>query len=195
MKTLIRHLVLFVAALSILSCGNNLPVVTDLSNQSYTLLTQDSTAIRFPEFVKGKLVVMGFIFTNCPSICPLTTNNMRLIHERLNSENIQNVELVSLTFDPDADTPGILKKYAELRNLDTKNWTFLTGRKSTIDSLIKAASVLAIPDTTTTPTGKEFVNYIHTDRISLIDEQGRIRKEYPGSTINIEEIVNDIKNY
>ncbi len=138
---------------------------------------------------------MGFIFTNCPSICPLTTNNMRIIQDSLKVNNVQNVELVSLSFDPDADTPGILKKYAELRNLDTSNWTFLTGRKSTIDSLIKAVEVLAIPDTTITPKGSEFINYIHTDRISLIDEQGRIRKNYQGSKINIDEIVNDIKNY
>ena len=93
-----------------ISCKNYFPIETDFSTDSYPLITQDNKSVKFPEFVKGKLVVVGFIFTNCPDICPLTTNNMRLVQEKLNAEKIKNVSFVSISFDPETDTPDILKK-------------------------------------------------------------------------------------
>ena len=179
-----------------ISCKNDFPVETDFSTDSYPLITQDNKSVKFPEFVKGKLVVVGFIFTNCPDICPLTTNNMRLVQEKLNAEKIENVSFVSISFDPETDTPDILKKFASLRNLDLNNWSFLTGDKKITDQIIKKAGVFAIPsDTSKTPSGEEIVFFVHTDRISLMDEEGRIRKNYFGSKLDIEEIVEDIKNY
>lgn len=179
-----------------ISCKNDFPIETDFSTDSYPLITQDNKSVKFPEFVKGKLVVVGFIFTNCPDICPLTTNNMRLVQEKLNAEKIENVSFVSISFDPKTDTPYILKKFASLRNLDLNNWSFLTGDKKITDQIIKKAGVFAIPsDTSKTPSGEEIVFFVHTDRISLMDEEGRIRKNYFGSKLDIEEIVEDIKNY
>lgn len=175
-------------------CGQKLPVVENFSNHHYNLVTQKNEPVVFPDFVKGKLVVMNFIFTNCPDICPLSTNNMRLIQERLKKEKIKNVEFVSLSFDPNNDTPEVLTKFADIRHLDLGNWTFLTGKKSVIDSLIHQANVIAVPgDSTVFKDGRKIYYYIHTDRISLIDTKGRIRKNYLGSKINIDEIVNDIK--
>ena len=196
LKSIQRFLFLSILLIFATACKDDLPIITDLSSSQYTLLTQDSTEVIFPQFVKGKLVVMGFIFTNCPDICPLTTNNMRLIKEKLAQEKITNVEFVSLSFDPIVDRPSVLRKFAELRNLDLSNWTFLTGDKPEIDSLIKKSGVFAVPgDTSRTATGREIIFYIHTDRIAFIDEQGRIRKNYFGSKINIDEIVNDIRNF
>lgn len=192
LKIILFTLTIFLVA----SCSSELPIETDLSKAKFQLVTQDSTVVNFPEFVKGKKVIMGFIFTNCPDICPLTTNNMRLIQEALKSNDVENFEMVSLSFDPEVDSPKVLQEYAELRNLDLSNWTFLTGNKNTTDSLIKAAGVFAVPgDTSTTPSGKEIIFYVHTDRIAFLDEQGRIRKNYFGSKINIDEIVTDILNY
>ncbi len=180
--------------LTLIGCGQKLPVVEDFSSQHYNLVTQRNEQVVFPDFVKGKLVVMNFIFTNCPDICPLSTNNMRQIQERLEKEKIKNVEFVSLSFDPNNDIPGVLNKFAAVRNLDLNNWTFLTGKKSVTDSLIHRANVIAVRnDSTVFKDGKKIYYYIHTDRISLIDTGGRIRKNYIGSKINIDEIVNDIK--
>lgn len=193
MKTTIFISAILLALL--ISCGENFPAIEDLSTSRYSLVNQDEKRIYFPEFVKGKIVVAGYIFTNCPDICPLTTNNMRLIQERLKKEEIRNVQFVSVSFDPMYDTPEVLKKFAEIRNLDLSNWTFLTGEKQTIDKLMKHVGVVAVPgDSTVFPSGKVTYYYIHTDRIQLIDPEGKIRKNYPGSTINIEEIVEDIKS-
>lgn len=193
---LILLAVLILTLILILSgCKKEFEPIKDLSNQQFVLLTQDSTRVTFPGFIKGKYTVMGFIFTNCPDICPLTTNNMRLIQEQLNKRDIKNVEFVSLSFDPEVDRPHVLKKYAELRDLDLSHWAFLTGNKSTTDSLIKSAGVFAVPsDTSTTPSGEDIIFYVHTDRIALINPEGQIIKNYFGSKINIEEIVNDIED-
>ncbi|MCL4549495.1 MAG: SCO family protein [Bacteroidetes bacterium] len=192
MKRLLPIIVLTLLMLT--GCGEKLPVVENFSNNHYHLVNQKGEPVVFPDFVKGKIVVMNFIFTNCPDICPLSTNNMRLIQERLNKEKISNVEFVSLSFDPNNDTPEVLTKFADIRGLDLNNWTFLTGQKSVTDSVIHQANVIAVPnDSTVFKDGRKIYYYIHTDRISLIDAEGRIRKNYIGSKINIDEIINDIK--
>lgn len=174
---------------------NNLEVIEDLSDDQYEFINQDSSTVNFPDKYKGKIVVMGFIFTNCPDICPLTTNNMRLVQERVKEEGIENVQFVSLSFDPDFDTPAILKKYAELRSLDLSNWEFLTGDIDDIHSLLKTVQVFAVKgDSSVTPKGNIIQYYIHTDRIALIDQESVIRKNYFGSKANIEEIVDGVKS-
>ena len=183
------------AAFAIAGCAEKFPVIDDFGNHHYRLLTQDGTEVTFPDFLKGHYVVIGYIFTNCPDICPLTTNNMRRIQDWVKEEEIPNVRFVSLSFDPEVDRPDVLKRYAELRKLDESNWTFLTGKKPTIDSLIKQVGVLAVPsDSTTTKNGEKIYYYVHTDRISVIDTQGKIRKNYRGSDINLEEVVSDLKD-
>lgn len=193
MKSELKILLLFVILIFITACGNNLPLSEKVS--SYSLLDQDSSKVIFPDLAKGKISVVGYIFTNCPDICPLTTNNMSIIQEKLKNDNVSGVQFVSISFDPAADKPSVLKKYAEVRNLDLSNWEFLTGEKSTIKKLIKEVGVVAIPsDSTTLPDGTKQYYYVHTDRISLMDRDGRIRKNYPGSKIKINEILEDIKS-
>ncbi len=177
------------------SCGGKFDTIEDLSDEKYNLVDQNNSRINFPGIVKGKMAVVGYIFTNCPDICPLTTNNMRLIQERLKEEKINNIEFVSISFDPLVDKPGVLRKFAEIRNLDLSNWTFLTGEKNVIDSLLKKVQVFAVPgDSTVFQSGEKIIYYVHTDRIQIMDTDGKIRKNYPGSSINIDEIVEDIKS-
>jgi len=184
---------IFISLLS--SCKNNLPVIEDFSKENFLLINHSEEKINFPSHFKGKIIIVGYIFTNCPDICPLTTNNMRLIQERLKKEKIKDVELISISFDPLQDTPEVLKNFAEIRNLDLQNWQFLTGEKKVIDSLIKKAEVFVMPgDSTVFKDGRKIYYYVHTDRIQLFDKFGRVRKNYVGSKINIEEIINDIKN-
>jgi protein SCO1/2 len=118
-----------------------------------------------------------------------------LVQEKLKKENIGNVQIAALSFDPDRDTPSVLKQYAEIRDIDLNNFEFLTGKKNVVDSLISLMGVKAFSgDTTYTKDGKPVYFYIHTDRISLIDQKGNVRKDYRGSRANIDEIVEDIKS-
>lgn len=186
--------ILIFSIIFILGCSDGFDVLEDLSEDKYLLLNSDSVTVSFPEFVKGKVAVVGYIFTNCPDICPLTTNNMRLIQDELKKQNIENVELVTISFDPAVDKPSVLKKYAEIRNFDLNNWHFLTGDKPIIDKLMKKLGIVAVVGDSTVISEKETIYYyIHTDRISLYDEKGRIRKNYLGSEAPIQNVIKDIK--
>ncbi len=163
--------------------------------KSYTLINQDSSRISFPGYFKDKIVVMGFIFTNCPDVCPITTNKMRLIQEKIKDEGISNVEFAALSFDPERDKPSVLKEYAEIREIDLVNFHFLTGEKKQIESFLRRVNVVAfVEDTSYTDDGEAVYFFAHTDRIILIDQEGKIRKEYPGSRADIKEITEDIKH-
>jgi protein SCO1/2 len=174
-------------------CNNPLPEEKKI-NGTFTLLNQDSSEVNFPDRFKGKILVTGFIFTNCPDICPMTIHNMQLIQKELAKEKIKNVEFAAVSFDPLRDTPEVLSKQAELREVDLSNFNFLTGNKNRIDSLLDAMNIFAFTDDTTyTESGEPVYFFVHTDRITLVDQQGSIRKEYSGSKINIDEIISDIK--
>jgi len=193
MKKLIL-ITLSVTLLLSLSCKDNLPLDKDLTKKSYTLINQDSVEVIFPENIIGHITVMGFIYTHCPDICPMTTHNMYLVQKQLNEEGIDNVKFVAISFDPDRDSPEVLKKFGEIRDLDFNSWTFLTGQKNTVDEMMKRFDVKAIKtDKSIDEEGNPEYSMMHTDRISLIDENGILRKNYKGSTLNLEELINDIK--
>ena len=189
-----KILLFLLVAFLVSSCREKLPVVDEIGSDQYKLVDHNNRAVTFPEFVKGKIVVMSYIFTNCPDICPLSTNNMRLIQEQIKKEKIDGVEFVSISFDPLQDSPDVLKKFTEIRNLDLSNWSFLTGEKPVIDSLMRKIGIVAvIGDSTVFRDGRKIYYYTHTDRIQLMDAGGGIRKNYKGSSVNVEEIVADIK--
>jgi protein SCO1 len=193
MKTRNLFLTTIIIILAI-SCTEKLPLDKDLTKKSYNLIDQNGKEVVFPEIIRGSITVMGFIYTHCPDICPMTTHNMYLTQKELKKADINDVKFVALSFDPDRDSPEVLKKFAEVRELDFKTWTLLTGEKSTVNDLMKRFDVKAIKtDESIDEDGNSEYSMMHTDRISLIDKNGRLRKNYKGSTLNIEELVNDIK--
>ena len=138
---------------------------------------------------------MGFIYTHCPDICPLTTNNMYLTEEKLKEQGIDDVKFVELSFDPDRDIPSVLKEFANIRGISFEDWMLLTGEKSIVEDLCKRFDVKAIKtDEEFNENGEPSYSMMHTDRISLIDENGILRKNYKGSTLNFDEIIKDIKS-
>ncbi len=190
-----KYLLFAFTLLMLAGCGDNLPVIEDFSGKSYELIDQDSTAVIFPDYAKGKILVTGFIFTNCPDICPLTTNNLRLIQEEVKKEGINGVEFAAISFDPDVDKPHVLKKFAEVRNLDLSNWKFMTGDKETISALMKQAGIMYAPgDSIVTGDGNTIYFYVHTDRISIFDQESKIRANHLGSNADIKKVVDDIKS-
>jgi len=181
--------------ITVSSCKKELPLDKDLTKKSYELINQDSLKVSFPEVIKGKITVIGFIYTHCPDICPMTTHNIQLTEKKLKEEGIDNVMFAAISFDPDRDSPEVLKKFAEIRDIDFKNWILLTGELPVITDLLRRFDVKAVrTDEYTDDEGEQVYSMMHTDRISLIDENGFLRKNYKGSTLNIEEIINDIKS-
>ena len=176
-------------------CEEKLPLNINIADRDYTFYDQDSAEVHFQKLIKGNTTVIGFIYANCPDICPMTTHNMQLTQDRLKGDGIENVKFISVTFDPDRDFPSILKKYAEIRDIDFKDWTLLWSDKKNTNSLMQRFDITVIPtDTTYSPDGEIGYSMMHTDRISLLDSDGRLRKNYRGSLVNLDELYNDIKH-
>jgi len=190
-----KPLILFLISCLILSgCKNKFDRNDPLGKKNFPLISQDSTKINFPQDFKGKPFLLGFIFTNCPDVCPLTSHNFQLVQEEAKNKNIKGVNFVLISFDPDRDKPWVLKEYAGLRNIDESNFKLLTGDKDTIKALMRKMQVVAVPgDTSKTPDGDLIYFYIHTDRAFLIDKDNRIRTEYRGSKLDISRVVKDLK--
>jgi protein SCO1/2 len=100
----------------------------------FTLINQNGQAFRFSEF-RGKAVVLTFIYTRCPlpNFCPLMSKNFSALQERFARDLAGKVQLLSISFDPDFDTPPVLKRYAEAFEKEGKNWTFATGTAGQVD--------------------------------------------------------------
>ncbi len=173
-------------------CSSKPDVIHDLSNKDYKLIDTDSTIVNFPGDYKGKTVVLGFIYTHCPDICPMTTHNIDMVRKELDKQGANDVTYVDISFDPDRDTPSVLKEYADVRGIKTSQFHFLTGSKDVIKSLLKDCNIYALPGDTTVVDGDTSYFFIHTDRISVMDPEGKIRAEYKGSTANREELIKDI---
>jgi len=173
----------------------SLDVDAVLSDTSYALVNQDSSAIAFPDDFLGKPVLLGTIYTKCPNVCPEITANMKDIRAQL--DNPDAVQFVSVTFDPHRDTPAQLAKYRARFGLDDTNWAFLTGDRKTIEELMNRIDVRH----TIQGTDREFpkadtadsYTYKHSNQITLIDSQGRMRAEYAGSQTPPKLIVSDLQ--
>jgi protein SCO1/2 len=181
-----------IITLVISGCSSKPGVIHDLSNKNYTLIDSDSSAVNFPHEYKGKTVVIGFIYTHCPDICPMTTHNIDLVKHELDKQGVKDVTYVDISFDPHRDTPAVLKVYASVRGINTDQFHFLTGNENTIKSLLKDCNVYALPGDTTIVGQDTSYFFIHTDRISVMGPDGKIRAEYKGSTANRDELIKDI---
>ena len=179
-------------AIILAGCSQKPDVIHDLSQKEYTFVNQDSSVVHFPGDFKGKTVVIGFIYTHCPDICPMTTHNIQLVKNELDKQSVHDVTYLDISFDPNRDTPSVLKRYAELFGIGTENFTLLTGDTSEINSLLKDTGVYALPGDTTVTGNDTAYYFIHTDRISIMDPDGMIRYEIKGSTAKKEDLINDI---
>ena len=105
------------------------------------LVTQDGRRVRFySDLLRGKVVLINFIFTRCKELCPRTTTNMRRVQELLGNEIGRTVHIISITVDPDNDTPAVLKAYAEAAGAG-RGWEFLTGDTEDIESIRRKLGV------------------------------------------------------
>jgi len=121
----------------------------------------------------GKVYVVEFFFTTCPSICPIMTTNMLKVQEAFMDET--NFGIASLSIDPDYDTPQVLKEYAEGYGATHPNWNFLTGTKADIFELSNTGFKIYAAENNEIEGGFEHQGYF-----ALIDKNGIIRSRIDG---------------
>lgn len=129
-------------------------------DQNGDTITQDA--------YKGKVYVVEFFFTTCPSICPIMNQNMLKVQEAFKDNN--NIGVASFSINPEYDTPEILKKYAESYGITHPNWHLLTGSRDEIYSLANKGFNLYVGEAPEVEGGFE-----HSGFFALIDQQGTIR--------------------
>jgi cytochrome oxidase Cu insertion factor (SCO1/SenC/PrrC family) len=102
------------------------------------LINQDGETVRFfDDVLKDKVVVINFIFTNCEGACPLITHKLTLVRDKLEGKIGNPIQFVSLSLDPERDTPAALKEFANTHNADHDGWVFLTGKSENLENIIK----------------------------------------------------------
>jgi protein SCO1/2 len=102
------------------------------------LLAQDGKEVRFFEDVlKDQVVVLNFIFTRCRDACPLLTQKLVQAKAELGGALPRGVRFVSISVDPERDGPAQLRAFAEKQGAAVPGWTFLTGKKASIDLVVK----------------------------------------------------------
>jgi protein SCO1/2 len=104
-----------------------------------SLLDQDGRKVRMKsDILAGRIVVVDFIYTTCTTICPIFSATMASVQERLEDRLGRDVLLITVTVDPQRDTPRRLREYAAKHQARHRGWTFLTGSKPDIDAVNKA---------------------------------------------------------
>ncbi|MBC7847386.1 MAG: SCO family protein [Flavobacterium sp.] len=133
----------------------------------FELVNQDNIKIT-NETYKGKVYVLEFFFTTCPSICPKMNLSMLQIEKTFFGN--PNFGIVSITIDPEHDTPAVLKSHRELLGVKSSNWNFLTGDKKYIFDLSNKGFNLYAGQNSQVKGGFE-----HSGLFALIDKNGNIR--------------------
>lgn len=158
--------------------GDRLDMVTGANSEAdkltkigpapkFELINQDNVKIS-NETYKGKVYVLEFFFTSCPTICPKMNQSMLLIEKTFFGN--PNFGIVSITIDPSHDTPSVLKDHAELLGVKSSNWNFLTGDREYIFNLANKGFNLYAGENSDVKGGFE-----HSGLFALIDKNGNIR--------------------
>jgi protein SCO1/2 len=147
----------------------------------FSLYDQEGRVVSAAQF-RGKQVLLNFIYTRCPiaTMCPAATSAMMAAQAQARAAGVADLELVSITLDPEYDTPAVLKAYAKARDLDTSNFTLLTGPERALRDLFTQFGI-----------STEFKNGLlnHNLATLLIDADGRIVWRADGSQWKPEEFV------
>jgi protein SCO1/2 len=137
--------------------------------------------------LRGKVVLVSFVFTTCNGVCPATTQTLVRVQRTLQEAKLwkTSVEFVSITLDPKRDTPEVLSRYGQLFGADLAAWHYLTGDPDQVASVIKAWGMWVKSNATGV--------LDHPSRIFLIDENGCEREIYNLEFLKPEVVLEDVR--
>jgi protein SCO1/2 len=153
----------------------------------------DGKLISFTD-LRGKVIVLHFIYTRCPDVCPLHSEKIADIQKMINITPMkEQVEFISITTDPGNDTPGVLRSYGGLHGLDSTNWLFLTKRKSDPEDATRKLAEKFGHGFDKTKDGMQ----MHGMVTHIIDQNGRWRANFHGlqfESLNLVQFINGLIN-
>lgn len=150
-----------------------------LIDQAGNSITQSTMA--------GKVYVLDYFFTTCPSICPIMSNQMKRAYEKFKGNEL--VAFISHTVDPETDSVPVLAKYAQDHGADAGQWHFVTGDKKELYDLARKSYFLDPGE------GKgDAEDFIHTPMFVLVDREKRIRGYYDGTNASeVDKMIAEIE--
>jgi len=153
-----------------------------------TLTNQLGREVSLNKDLKGKILVVNFIFTNCPTVCPKLTHNMGIVQKAFLKKNPDFVQFISITVDPWRDSVPVLRKYADANNADHDRWWFLTGNSEKIFDYARNELGLSIQ-----PSDAAKDMYDHSEKFVLIDTARQIRGYFNGNDMRaLKTIADDV---
>jgi protein SCO1 len=154
-----------------------------------TFVNQDGKSVSLDSF-RGDALIVTFIYTNCPmpTMCPLMDTNFAKIQAKLKEQNnLLKAHLLSVSFDPQVDTPPVMKKHAESLGADPRLWSFVTGDRDEID---KWASGFGVSISRAMNDPRDIT---HNLRTVLLDRQGNLVQVYNGNEWTPEQVLADVR--
>lgn len=182
-------LLLATSALALAACGGDdeppLPEMVPISD--FTLTDQDGEDFGTRQ-LRGKVWIADLIFTSCPSICPMMSTSMANLHRRLDEPDVR---FVSISVDPETDTPEVLSEYAGRYGADTERWTFLTGTVEDVNRVVHLSFRLPMGERMDRDDGS--YDILHTGRFLLIDRRAVMRGLYETDREGLERLERDAR--
>ena len=161
--------------------GDRLPAIG--AAPDFVLTSQDGDRVSLSDF-RGKVVAVTFIFASCTDTCPLLTAKMAEVQDELGADFGARIAFVSITVDPERDSPGVLKEYARKFGANPVGWVFLTGRPDAISDVARRYGIFVAQQAGGDPD--------HTLLTSLVDPHGILRVQYLGVRFDPEEFRRDL---
>jgi protein SCO1 len=149
-----------------------------------SLTTQDGQRLSLQE-LRGKVVAVTFIYASCADTCPLLTAKLAGLQAALGADFGLKVFFLSITVDPERDTPAVLQRYAQAHGANLAGWAFLTGTPAEIRQVARRYGIYY------KKTSRGDVD--HTFLTSLVDQSGTLRVQYLGVRFNPDELLHDLQ--
>jgi protein SCO1/2 len=190
LNTLTSRLVLCVLLLATVGCRQEPEIPTYWQAPAFSLTAENGLPFGSSD-IGNRIVLVDFIYTNCADTCPILSATFRAIQERLKGDGLMPTKamLISMTVDPERDTPDALKAYAEVLTADPQGWRFLTGNRETLEETLLQG--FKLPFRGPRPTGpvRPGFEVSHTNRVILIDRNKTIRGLLNGEDLDVDQIV------
>lgn len=141
--------------------------------------------------LRGSVWVANFVFTRCPSVCPLLTAKFKALQAQIGP--LEGVRYVSMSVDPKHDTPEVLAAYAQKFGADPERWRFLTGPLEAIEKTVVAGFKIHIGAPTPSEHDPNLVEIMHGEHFVLVDAQGTIRGYYRAEEPELAQLARDVR--
>jgi len=161
------------------------PVLSQLPE--FSLVGMDGKPYGSAE-LRGQVYIANFFFTSCRSICPAIMQGVGRLQAGLTERNIQGIRLVSISVDPEHDTPEVLRAYAKGIGVDPGRWSLVTGDPESVRRLV--VDGFKTPMDSPPTGGAEPMDIAHTGKLVLVDGAGHVRGYYDSDEMGLDEVFN-----